>query len=66
MSPRYEHLYDISFSLRSNDEKGGYTAEQIRQAIYRRVGNLDDSELFEAIGAPFEVTDLEEEEAVGA
>jgi len=61
MPPRYEHLYAIAFSLRSNDEAGGYTAEQIRQAIYRRVENLEDSELFEAIGVPFEVTDFEEE-----
>jgi hypothetical protein len=53
---KYNHAYDIAFSLVSEHPTGeDVTAEQVRDAIIARVHNAYASgELLEAIGLPFD------------
>jgi len=50
----FNHAYDIAFSLVSPDPDGDIPASELRQAILRRLNTLDDDELIEAVGAPFD------------
>jgi hypothetical protein len=51
---KYSHAYDIAFELESNDPEGNdVTATMLRAALIKRA-NMDDDELMEATGAPFD------------
>lgn len=54
--PRYNHAYDIGFSLTSNHERGDdVTPEMFREALVQRMKDLDaHDEWGEAIGCPFD------------
>lgn len=54
-SPKYNHAFDIAFVCLSNDPEGkDVTPDQIRKAVRARVESIDDDELMEAVGAPFD------------
>lgn len=59
----YNHAYDIGFEIaHSTDPKGRDISPcQLRAAIRRRLADLSDDELLEAVGLPFDT--YEEEEA---
>ena len=53
--PRFNHAFDIAFEVISNKEDGDdITPAQFREAIKKRIEGIDDRELLEAIGAPFD------------
>lgn len=53
---KYNHAYTIGFLLENNDPDGfdNTTAQEIRDAILLRLARLNDDELFEAVGPPFD------------
>ena len=53
---RYNHAYDVAFSLVSNDPEGkDVTPAMLRAALLRRVADLDANDQWEeAVGAPFD------------
>lgn len=59
--PLFDHALSIAFSLRSEDPSGeNLTAAQIRKALYQRLIALDDDELIEATGAPFDTYEVDQ------
>lgn len=60
---KYNHAFDIAFSLVSEHPTGeDVTAEQVRDAIIARVHSAYASgELLEAVGAPFDTYEEDEE-----
>ncbi len=52
----YNHAYDIAFAIPHSISKGGedITPIMFREAIIKRLKDLDDDELVEAIGMPFD------------
>ena len=52
---RYNHAYDVAFSLVSNDPEGrDVTPAMFREALLRRVVEIDRADNWEeAVGAPF-------------
>lgn len=54
--PRYNHAYDLAFSLVSNHERGDdVTPEMFRAALVARMEDLDASNAWgEALGCPFD------------
>ena len=54
--PRYNHAYDMAFSLVSNDPEGlDVTPAMLRAALLRRIADLDANDQWEeAVGAPFD------------
>lgn len=59
MMARYNHAYDIAFSVVSNDPEGrDVTPAMFRAALLKRVSELDAEERFggweQACGAPFD------------
>lgn len=60
-TPLYDHAMSIGFSLRSEHPSGeDLTAQQIREALYQRLTRLDDDELIEAAGAPFDTYEVDQ------
>lgn len=57
--PIYDHAFSIAFSLKSYDPDGDVTPKELRDAVITRLANVDDNELIEAVGAPFD-THLDE------
>ena len=53
---RYNHAYDMAFSLVSNDPEGlDVTPAMLRAALLRRIADLDANDQWEeAVGAPFD------------
>jgi len=60
---KYNHACSISFTVISDDPQGNdFTPAMLREALFRRIADLDFSEDWvEAVGAPFDT--YEEEEA---
>jgi len=60
----YNHAFSIAFSVISknscNNDEDYPTPNLIREAILLRLASIDDHELMEAIGAPFD-TFIEED-----
>jgi hypothetical protein len=54
--PRYNHAFDVAFSLVSNDPEGlDVTPAMLRAALLRRIADLDANDQWEeAVGAPFD------------
>jgi hypothetical protein len=52
----YNHAFTIAFSISGSKRKDGsdLTPSDFRRAIARRLGDLPDSEMMEAIGLPFD------------
>lgn len=60
-TPLFDHAMSIAFSLRSEHPSGeDLTAQQIRNALYHRLARLDDDELIEATGAPFDTYEVDQ------
>ncbi len=60
-TPLYDHAMTIAFSLRSEHPSGeDLTPQQIRNALYQRLTRLDDDELIEATGAPFDTYEVDQ------
>lgn len=58
--PRFNHAFSIAFSLDSHDADGNDAKPTaIRRAIYERLASIDDDELIEAVGAPFDSYELQ-------
>ena len=56
---RYNHAYELAFSLNSNDPEGlDVTPDMFREALLRRIAQLDAEEAHggweQACGAPFD------------
>jgi hypothetical protein len=48
---KFNHLYDISFSVISEDEDGvDITGAMVRESILRRLEGITDDEIMESIG----------------
>lgn len=48
---RFNHMYDMAFSLESGTDDGSdVTPAMLRAALLRRINTLTDAELFEACG----------------
>jgi hypothetical protein len=57
---RYNHAYDIAFTVESEHPTGDdLTPNQIRGAIWKRLAELPDSELPEAVGMPFDTYEVQ-------
>lgn len=55
MMNRYNHAYSISFSLTNTSEDGEKTtARELREAIIKRLASIDDQELKESVGCPWD------------
>jgi len=54
--PLYNHAFDIAFAIPHSEDPNGeeITADQMRRAIIDRALKLDDDELLEAVGSPFD------------
>lgn len=64
MSTRYDHAFTIAFSLTSSDPDGfDVDAALLRAAILTRLAQISDDELVEAVGAPFDTCEVEEQES---
>lgn len=60
-TPLYDHAMTIAFSLRSEHPSGeDLTPQQIRNALYQRLTRLDDDELIEATGTPFDTYEVDQ------
>lgn len=58
---KYDHAYTFGFSLQSNDAGGeDVTAEQLRDAIVKALARMNDVELLENCGYPFDTYEIEE------
>lgn len=56
----YDHAFTIAFSVRSPFRNGCKVAPAaLRAALLRRLAGLDDNELLEAVGAPFDSCEVE-------
>lgn len=50
---RYNHMYTIAFEVVNTSPDGEETtAEEIREAVLKRVNSIPDSEVLEAVGGP--------------
>ena len=60
----YNHAFSFAFTVKNCLAKNGekVTADQVREAVYRRVRNLDDGEL---VDEAIELLDTEEEQEPG-
>ena len=57
---KYSHAFSIGFEIDSNHEWGDdVTPAQLRAAIQRRLDDLQDDELREAVGEPFDTIELD-------
>jgi hypothetical protein len=61
---RYNHAYELAFSVVSNDPEGlDVTPEMFRAALLRRIAQLDAEEAHggweQACGAPFDTYEVE-------
>lgn len=60
VKPTHSHAFDIAFELETSCENGeSATAQQLREALIKRLNSLGDDELLEAVGAPFDTHELE-------
>lgn len=60
-TPLFDHAMTIAFSLRSEHPSGeDLTAQQIRNALFQRLTSLNDDELVEATGAPFDTYEVDQ------
>jgi hypothetical protein len=52
----YNHAFDIAFAISGSIHPKGedVTPRMIREAIMLKLGEMDDTELLEAVGAPFD------------
>lgn len=64
MRTRYNHAFDIAFELISDDPNGDdVTPEMVYAALERRIQNLKkEGTALEAIGAPFDTYEFEEDD----
>lgn len=52
---RFNHAYTIAFEVLSDDENGeDVSAAKLRRALRKRLRELNDKEMIEACGAPFD------------
>lgn len=64
---KYDHAYTFGFSLQSNDGGGeDVTAEQLRDAIVKTLARMDDVDLLENCGCPFDTYEIEENDSQSA
>jgi hypothetical protein len=56
----YNHAFSVAFSLLSTDELGNVTGKQLRVAALARLNSLDDEEIIEACGCPFDTYEMGE------
>lgn len=55
----FDHAFTIAFSLRSAAPDGSdCTPQELRHAIVTRLAALDDGELIEAVGAPYDTYEV--------
>lgn len=57
----YNHAFDFAFEVITDHESIDVTAQELRTALLNRVHNLDDNELIEACGMPFNSYEIEEQ-----
>ena len=62
MLPTYNHAYGLGFSVSGSTSVEGEDVKpsQIREAILTRLAGLDDEELMEAVGMPFDTYEEED------
>lgn len=64
MTKRYNHAFDIAFSLNSlKEDASDVTNEMVAEALMRRIAdcvNGKDSTLIECCGAPFDTYEIED------
>jgi|TARA_R100000501_G_C2605872_1_gene101669 cystathionine beta-lyase family protein involved in aluminum resistance len=59
---KYNHAFDIAFSIVNESEEGVVTPAEIRHALVCRLHNTPNDELVESVGAPFDT--FEEDAAI--
>lgn len=57
----YNHACDIAFSVVSYNDGEHLTAQELRDALLKRIESLDDDEIIEAVGMPFDTYEEEVE-----
>ena len=58
---RYNHALDIAFEVISNKEDGSdITNDMLRTALTKRIKMIDDCDLIEACGAPFDTYEMDD------
>lgn len=60
-APRFNHAYSFAFEVISNDDRGeDVTADMLRSALMARLNRLDEDEMIEACGCPWDTFEQEE------
>lgn len=56
MANTYNHAFDIAFSVSGSKHPKGedITPRMIRESLLSRLAEMDDTELLEAVGVPFD------------
>lgn len=55
----YDHAFTIAFSVKSDTpDASDITPAILRAAIVRRLASLPDDQMLEAVGAPFDTSDI--------
>ncbi len=61
---KYNHAFDLAFSLETFNDAENVTIEEAKAALLARIEELDRDQLWaEAVGASFDTYEVEEEEA---
>jgi hypothetical protein len=47
---KYEHIFDLCFTVENTNEEGSATASELRASLLKRINSLDDVEIVEACG----------------
>jgi hypothetical protein len=61
LGKRYSHAFDIAFEVHSDHTGGRVTADELRTALRARLNSMDDREIIEACGKPFDTDDYQED-----
>jgi len=51
---RYNHAFDIAFEVKTDNEGGAVTADELRRGLRNRLNGMSDDEIIEACGLPFD------------
>lgn len=59
--PKYNHAFDIAFSIETDNEGENVTADELREGLRKRLDGISDAELIESCGLPWNTYEIEED-----
>jgi len=60
----FNHAFALCFSVESDKDGENVLAPEIRSGLLKRIADLNDSELLEAVGIPFDTYEVTFEDAL--